>query len=113
MDDAPGATGAGRELWSAGPRTLRLWDLRTRRLLRELDGAAPLGAVFPPLALGGAGADSGGITGACVVCLDPDGEQVVLGPFGNEAAGPHANESLRLTTHFEIPAVVLDSWFNS
>jgi hypothetical protein len=64
-----GGAGAGAEIWSGGPASLKVWDLRAGRLLQSLDGAAPLAAVDPP-----AGAGTGG--GTCVVCADPDCLQV-------------------------------------
>lgn len=72
--DAGGAGGAGGgpEVWSGGPASLKIWDLRAGRLLRSLDGAAPLTAVDPPA--GGAFRGPGG--GTCVVSADPDCRQV-------------------------------------
>ena len=69
VDEAgAGGMGAGTEVWSAGPGTAKIWDLRTGRLLRALDGAAPLVAVD---CVSG-GLASGGIS---VACCDQDCRQ--------------------------------------
>jgi hypothetical protein len=69
VDDAgAGGMGAGTEVWSAGPSTAKIWDLRTGRLLRSLDGAAPLAAVDDPSGNNAAG-------GISVACCDQDCRQ--------------------------------------